>query len=195
VSYAKDPGSATNGQYGLFGETWIDAVKGDFLYVPQGGIHAFGGLQVSQVTCSGEGFHGDLQALQEGPEIRRDDLDVACEGDAVLDAALAQPVDRPRLGRGDRVESATAVTAEDQHVKFMRRADATGLSIGCLAGYQVSGVDEVTVADVRQGRLPDPAIEVDQVSCGPRHDGLKRSQCLLRSWRSQLVQARFEAEP
>ena len=23
------------------GETWIDAVKGDFLYVPQGGIHAF----------------------------------------------------------------------------------------------------------------------------------------------------------
>jgi mannose-6-phosphate isomerase-like protein (cupin superfamily) len=69
------PGSATNGQYGLFewnmtgtpggadphfhkrfsesfyimegtvrlfnGETWIDAVKGDFLYVPQGGIHAF----------------------------------------------------------------------------------------------------------------------------------------------------------
>ena len=65
------PGSATNGQYGLFewnmtgtrggadphfhktfsesfyvvegtvrlfnGETWIDAVKGDFLYVPQGG--------------------------------------------------------------------------------------------------------------------------------------------------------------
>jgi quercetin dioxygenase-like cupin family protein len=69
------PGTATNGQYGLFewnmtgtpggadphfhktfsesfyvmegtvrlfnGETWIDAVKGDFLYVPQGGIHAF----------------------------------------------------------------------------------------------------------------------------------------------------------
>jgi len=69
------PGSATNGQYGLFewnmtgtrggadphfhktfsesfyimegtvrlfnGDTWIDAVKGDFLYVPQGGIHAF----------------------------------------------------------------------------------------------------------------------------------------------------------
>ena len=69
------PGSATNGQYGLFewnmtgtrggadphfhktfsesfyvmegtvrlfnGETWINAVKGDFLYVPQGGIHAF----------------------------------------------------------------------------------------------------------------------------------------------------------
>ena len=23
------------------GEAWIDAVKGDFLYVPQGGIHAF----------------------------------------------------------------------------------------------------------------------------------------------------------
>jgi quercetin dioxygenase-like cupin family protein len=23
------------------GESWIDAVKGDFLYVPQGGIHAF----------------------------------------------------------------------------------------------------------------------------------------------------------
>jgi len=23
------------------GETWIDAAKGDFLYVPQGGIHAF----------------------------------------------------------------------------------------------------------------------------------------------------------
>ena len=23
------------------GETWMDAVKGDFLYVPQGGIHAF----------------------------------------------------------------------------------------------------------------------------------------------------------
>ncbi len=23
------------------GETWIDAVKGDFLYVPQGGVHAF----------------------------------------------------------------------------------------------------------------------------------------------------------
>jgi mannose-6-phosphate isomerase-like protein (cupin superfamily) len=69
------PGSAANGQYGLFewnmtgtrggadphfhktfsesfyvmegtvrlvnGETWIDAVEGDFLYVPQGGIHAF----------------------------------------------------------------------------------------------------------------------------------------------------------
>jgi mannose-6-phosphate isomerase-like protein (cupin superfamily) len=70
------PGSATNGQFGLFewnmsetrggpgphfhktfsesfyimegtvrlfdGQTWVDAVKGDFLYVPQGGIHAFG---------------------------------------------------------------------------------------------------------------------------------------------------------
>jgi quercetin dioxygenase-like cupin family protein len=69
------PGSATNGQYGLFewnmtearggadphfhkrfsesfyvmegivrlfnGESWIEAAKGDFLYVPQGGIHAF----------------------------------------------------------------------------------------------------------------------------------------------------------
>lgn len=69
------PGSATNGQYGLFewnfterpggpsphfhktfsesfyildgtvrlfdGATWVDATKGDFLYVPEGGIHAF----------------------------------------------------------------------------------------------------------------------------------------------------------
>jgi hypothetical protein len=77
----------------------------------------------------------------------------------------------------------------------MRRADAAGLSIGCLAGYQVSAVDEVTVADVRQGHLTDPAIEVDQVGCGARHDGLQRSQCLLRGWRSQLVQAGFEAEP
>ncbi len=32
----------TEGTVRLFnGETWIDAVKGDFLYVPQGGIHAF----------------------------------------------------------------------------------------------------------------------------------------------------------
>jgi oxalate decarboxylase/phosphoglucose isomerase-like protein (cupin superfamily) len=30
------------GTVALFnGETWIDAVQGDFLYVPQGGIHAF----------------------------------------------------------------------------------------------------------------------------------------------------------
>lgn len=69
------PGSATNGQYGLFrwdmkphaggpgphfhktfsesfyvidgtvrlynGEKWLDATAGDFLYVPEGGIHAF----------------------------------------------------------------------------------------------------------------------------------------------------------
>ena len=32
----------TEGTVRLFnGETWIDAVKGDFIYVPQGGIHAF----------------------------------------------------------------------------------------------------------------------------------------------------------
>ena len=32
----------TDGTVRLFnGDTWIDAVKGDFLYVPQGGIHAF----------------------------------------------------------------------------------------------------------------------------------------------------------
>jgi mannose-6-phosphate isomerase-like protein (cupin superfamily) len=32
----------TEGTVRLFdGETWVDAVKGDFLYVPQGGIHAF----------------------------------------------------------------------------------------------------------------------------------------------------------
>jgi mannose-6-phosphate isomerase-like protein (cupin superfamily) len=69
------PGSATDGQFGLFewnfaeepggpsphfhktfsesfyildgavrlfdGRTWVDATKGDFLYVPEGGIHAF----------------------------------------------------------------------------------------------------------------------------------------------------------
>jgi mannose-6-phosphate isomerase-like protein (cupin superfamily) len=69
------PGSATNGQFGLFewnmqpnsggpgahfhktfsesfyvmsgsvrlfnGEDWVNATKGDFLYVPEGGIHAF----------------------------------------------------------------------------------------------------------------------------------------------------------
>jgi quercetin dioxygenase-like cupin family protein len=32
----------TEGTVRLFdGETWVNAVKGDFLYVPQGGIHAF----------------------------------------------------------------------------------------------------------------------------------------------------------
>lgn len=32
----------TEGTVRLFnGETWVDATKGDFLYVPQGGIHAF----------------------------------------------------------------------------------------------------------------------------------------------------------
>jgi mannose-6-phosphate isomerase-like protein (cupin superfamily) len=55
------PGSVTNQQFGLFewnmgprggyitkgtvglfdGSTWIDATPGDFLYVPEGGIHAF----------------------------------------------------------------------------------------------------------------------------------------------------------
>ena len=80
------PGSATNGQYGLFewnmtgtpggadphfhktfsesfyvmegtvrlfnGETWIDATKGDFLYVPQGGIHAFSNESGVPPGCS-----------------------------------------------------------------------------------------------------------------------------------------------
>ncbi|HEY5987604.1 MAG TPA: cupin domain-containing protein, partial [Streptosporangiaceae bacterium] len=75
VSRFVAPGSATNGQFGLFewsmpprsggpdphfhktfsesfyimsgtvrlydGERWVDATKGDFLYVPEGGIHAF----------------------------------------------------------------------------------------------------------------------------------------------------------
>jgi hypothetical protein len=38
------------------------------------------------VACGGESVHGDLQALQKGSVIHRDDLNVACEGDAVLDA-------------------------------------------------------------------------------------------------------------
>jgi mannose-6-phosphate isomerase-like protein (cupin superfamily) len=33
------------------GETWIDAVKGDFLDVPRGGIHAFPTRAVRQPGC------------------------------------------------------------------------------------------------------------------------------------------------
>ena len=105
------------------------------------------------------------------------------------------PAGGDALCRGDRVETATAITAEDQDVELMWWPDAAGLSVSCLAGYQVGGVDEVTVADVRQGYLSDAAIEVDQVSCGAGHDGMQRSQSLLRGWRSQLVHAGFEAEP